>query len=62
MRASFSSLSLMSHSSVAFMAAISSSKLFVPIVVIGMTMVLQDSASVSEWKTYLSDIEEESLL
>jgi len=46
MCASFSSLSLTSHSSMAFMAAISSSKLFVPIVMIGMTTVLENSALV----------------
>jgi len=46
----------------AFMVAISSSKLFVRIVMTGMTMVLEDSASVSDWKTCLSNDEEESLL
>jgi len=44
----------------AFMVAISSSKLFIPIVMIGMTMVLQDSPSVSNWKVCLNDGEEES--
>jgi len=62
MCASFSSLSLTSRSSMAFMAAISSSKLFVPIVITSMTTVLEDSASVSDLKTCLSDGEEESLL
>jgi len=47
MQGSFSSLSLTSRSSIAFMAVISSSKLFVPIVMNGMTTVLDDSASVS---------------
>jgi len=46
----------------AFMAAISSSKLFVRIVMTGMTTILEDSALVSDWKTCLSVGEEESLL
>jgi len=46
----------------AFMAAISSSKLFVCIVMTRMTTVLDDLASVFDWKTYLNDGEEESLL
>jgi len=62
MGASFSPLSLTSHFSMAFMEAISYSKLFVPIVITGMTTVLEDSASASYWMTFLSDSEEESLL
>jgi len=62
MRTSFSLLSLTSHSSMAFLAVISSSKLFVPIVMTGMTTVLEDSALVSDWKICLSDGEEGSLL
>jgi len=46
----------------AFMVAISSSKLFIPIVIIGMMTVLEDLTSVSDWKTCFSDGEEESLL
>jgi len=44
------------------MAAICSSKLLVPIVIIGMTMVLEDSTLASDWKIYLSNGKEESLL
>jgi len=62
MRPSFSSLSLTSRSSMAFIAAIYSSKFFVPMVMTGMTTVLEDSASVFDWKTCLSDGAEESLL
>jgi len=46
----------------AFMVAISCSQLLVPIVVTGMTIVLEDSALVSNWKGCFSDIKEESLL
>jgi len=46
----------------AFMAAVSSSKLFVPIVMTSITTVLDDSASVSDWNACLSDGKEESLL
>jgi len=62
MRTSLSSLSLTSLSSMPFMAAISSSEFFVPIVMISMTTVLEDSASVSNWNGCLSNVEEESLL
>ena len=62
MCASFSSLSLTSRSSMAFMAGISSSKLFAPMFMAGLTIVLEDSALVSNWMTCLSDGEEESLL
>ena len=48
MRVSISLLSLTSHYNMAFMTAISSSNLFVPIVMTGMTMVLEDLASVSD--------------
>ena len=58
----FSSFSLTSLSSMAFMAAVSSSKLFVPIVMTSITTVLDDSASVSDWNACLSDGKEESLL
>ena len=46
----------------AFIASISSSQLFVPIVMTGMTTVLDDSTLVSDWKACLSDDKEESLL
>jgi len=46
----------------AFMAAISSSKLFALIVMTDMTTVLEDSASVFDLKACLSDGEEESPL
>jgi len=59
MCASSSSLFLMSRSSMEFRAAISSSKLFVTIVMTCMTMILEDLALVSDWKSYG---EEESLL
>jgi len=62
MHGSFSSFSLTRFFSVTFMAAISSSKLFVLIVITGMTMVLEESTSISNWKTCPSDGEEESLL
>jgi len=44
------------------MAAISTSQFFVPIVLIGMTMVLKDLTLVSDWKACFNDGEEESLL
>ena len=62
MHSSFSSLSLTSLSSVAFLVAISSSKLFVPIFITSMTTVLKELPFVSNWKACLSDGEEESLL
>jgi len=62
MRTSLSSLSLTSLSSMPFMAAISSSEFFVPIVMTSMTTVLEDSASVSNWNACLNDVKEESLL
>jgi len=47
----------------AFIVAISSSKLFVPFVMTGMSKVLEDSASVSDLNTcFFSDGEEESRL
>ena len=42
----------------AFMAAISSSKLFVSIIMTEITTILEDSASISDWKACLSDDEE----
>jgi len=62
MRASFSSFSVMSFSYMAFMVAISSYYVFIPIIMIGMMATLEDSTLVSDWKTYCSDGEEESLL
>jgi len=38
------------------METISSSKLFIPIVMTGMETVLEDSASVSDWNACLSDV------
>ena len=59
---SFASLALVSFYSKAFIATMSSSQLFVPIVMTGMVMILKGSALVFGWKAPFGDGEEESLL
>jgi len=61
MRASFSSLSLVIFSKMAFMLAISSPRLVEPAILVGMTIVLEDSASVSNMRAPFGEGDEDSL-
>ena len=62
MRASFSSLSLVSFSRMAFMLTISSSRVVVPVIMAGMTIVLEHSIPVFDMRDPFGEGEEESLL
>ena len=61
-RTSFSSFFFVSFSTVALMVAISFFQLFVPIIMTGMTIVLEDPTSIIDQKACFRQNEEKSLL